>query len=234
MPENGTVVPFDSFMTKLYVDASVTFNDTTKLPGEFIIDTGSRHYVKLKQEFVDNRDIKLASTKVTAADFGLSGKAEHSRVTLPEFELGDMRFEHVKTNLIRGGDEDELWIIGSALLNQFISVVDYHSSELQLIPYPDHKFTTRFNLLGLELRKLTTGDFIVQYVMPDLVSKRQGFEVGDLVTQIDGLTAKNIDLDSWLNISATPGKHELCFTRDGAPQCKIVTAEHIQGYSDFN
>ena len=61
--------------------------------------------MKLKQEYLDNRDIDVDSRKVTAADFGLSGKAEHSRVSLPKLVLGDLTFEDVKTNL------SVLWII---------------------------------------------------------------------------------------------------------------------------
>lgn len=229
--KNSTVISFESLLTKPYIDAEITLNNNHTMTGEFIIDTGSRHYVKLKQEYLDNRDIDVDSRKVTAADFGLSGKAEHSRVSLPKLVLGDLTFEDVKTNLIRGGDEDEHWIIGSALLNQFVSIMDYHTSTLHLIPYPEHQFKTRFNLLGLELRKMTTGNFVVRYVMPDMAANGSSIKPGDVVVSINGKSTEAINSDQWLTLSDIPDTYEICFERQSKIVCDTVTSRHVVGYS---
>ena len=58
---------------------------------------------------------------------------------MPKVRLGGLDFFNVKTNLIGDldGDGDDWWIVGSALLSQFKTVIDYHSSNLHIIPYEE-------------------------------------------------------------------------------------------------
>lgn len=226
---NTQTLPFDTFMSKISIDGHIDFGNGHQIDHEFIIDTGSRHYFKLSSAYPENNEITLPSAQVTAADFGLNGKAEHQRVTLPQINLGDIQFNNIKTNIIKHDDEDELWVIGNAALNQFRTTVDYQTSNIYLEPYENQIFKSRYNLLGLEVRKLLSGNFIVRYVMPDLPAKKADFKVGDIITQVNGISAKNISKDQWLTISATPEKHEIC--RESFA-CKSVQTEHIKGYSN--
>ncbi|MEM7420408.1 MAG: retropepsin-like aspartic protease, partial [Pseudomonadota bacterium] len=82
--EKATRLDMSSFLNKISVDGELAFNDTVRVNEPFIIDTGSRHYVKLSTAYVESNDISITSRRVRAADFGLSGKVEHDRVTLPQ------------------------------------------------------------------------------------------------------------------------------------------------------
>lgn len=223
-------IPFDTFMTKISIEGNIDFGHGHQIDHEFIIDTGSRHYFKLSSEYPKTNDVKLPQAQVTAADFGLSGKAEHQRVTLPQIDLGDIEIKNVKTNIINTDDEDDYWVIGNATLNQFVTTVDYQTSKLYLTPYDNQPFHSRYNLLGLEVRKLLSGDFVVRYVMPQLPAMVSGFNVGDIITQVNGLSAKEISKDKWLSISATPGNYTLCLT---SLVCKELQSQHIKGYSQL-
>ena len=227
--DKDKAIPFETFMSKISINGDIDFGSGHTTAHDFIIDTGSRHYFKLSSQYPKANDIKLPEAQVTAADFGLSGKAEHQRVTLPHITLGDIEIEKVKTNIIKSDDEDDYWIIGNATFNQFITTLDYQTSKLYLQPYNDQAFKSRYNLLGLEVRKLLSGDFLVRYVMPELPAITSGFTAGDVITRVNGIDAKNISKDLWLSISATPGKYEIC--RESLP-CENLESKHIKGYSN--
>ena len=195
---------------------------------------GSRHYVKVDAAYIHNENIELPSQQVTAADFGLSGKTVHSRVTAPKVRFSDLTFKNVKINVIGNtdGDGDDWWVVGSALLSQFKTVIDYHSSKIHIIPYEDSIYESSYNLLGLELRKLNNGHFIVRYVFPQMPSQAFDLKVGDMITKIDGIQAKEISLENWLSITNEAGPHSICRVRE-QEECFTIVSKEIKGYSDF-
>lgn len=225
-----TELAIDTFLSKLYIDSTIDLGQGQKFEREVIIDTGSRHYVKLNNTYIKDNELRLPGKSITAVDFGLSGRAVHQRIRLPEFQMGNQVFKNTKANLIHSDEDDDYWIIGSALLNQYISIVDYHSEKLFLKPYPGHEFKTRFNLIGLELRKIRSGEFVVRYVFPDTNTAKQDIKEGDLITQINGIDASEISLERWLEFSAKPQQFELCRKRK-VKKCMQMTSEPIKGYS---
>ncbi len=226
--KDTTALPFDTFMSKISVKGTIDFGKEQKTNHDFIIDTGSRNYLKLSSAFIESEEISLPSGRVRGADFGLSGKAEHQRVTLPSLQLGGLTLNKVKTNIIHTDDEDDYWVIGNAMLNQYKTTVDYQTSTLFLAAYEHSPFTSRYNLLGLEVRKLLSGNFIVRYVMPDLPGNVAGFKSGDIITQVNGAPAKNISKEDWLSMSSTPGKYKVCRQ---SLDCRMLQAKHIVGFS---
>jgi len=228
-------VPIDVTLSKLYIESELDFGNGQKFDQELIIDTGSRHYLKVNAAFVHNELAGLSQPQVTAADFGLSGRAVHKRITLPNLKLSSLVLDDVKTNIIGSidDDEDEFWVVGSALLNQFKTVIDYHTSKLHILPYKDSEFKSNYNLLGLELRKLKSGNFIVRYVFPQMASHSVDIKEGDIISQIDGKPAKEINLENWLSISNNAGSHEICRIRN-VEKCFSLESRHIQGYSDIH
>lgn len=225
--EKATRLDMSSFLNKISVDGELAFNDTVRVNEPFIIDTGSRHYVKLSTAYVESNDISITSTRVRAADFGLSGKVEHDRVTLPQLALGDIKIDNVKVNLIPSDDEDDWWVLGNALMNQFKTVIDYNNNAFYL--EPQKPFVTDYNLLGLELRKIRSGDFVVRYVFPNLPATETDLQVGDIVTHIDEKAAASISLSDYNDLASMSGAHQVCISRDSA--CFTIHAKSIAGYS---
>ncbi len=230
IPESAVSLPIDTFFSKLYIESTIDMGNNQILDHELIIDTGSRHYLKLNNTYMQDNDIKLPGTSITAVDFGLSGRAIHQRITVPNLSLAELSINNVKTNMIKSDDDDNFWIVGSALLNQYISIIDYQNEQLHLFAYPNTEFRSRYNLLGLELRKTTGGEFVVRYLFPDIVSKQSGIKEGDLITRIDGKNSQDISLEDWLDITNTVGEHELCWQREELV-CRVFMAEPIVGYS---
>lgn len=226
--DNAQHLELDEFFNKISIRGELAFNKEHIAEGKFTIDTGSRHYVKLSAAYPQDNDIKIASGRVTAADFGLSGKVEHERVILPSLTLGDIKLNNIKVNLIPGKDEDDWWIIGNGLMNQFKTVIDYQNSAFYLVPR--QKFITDYNLVGLELRKIRSGEFVVRYVFPQLPASTLDIVVGDLVTKIDHESASSISLSEYNDIASEVGEHQICIQRQN--QCFVFEAQHIKGYSE--
>lgn len=222
----------DTFLSKISIEGTLVFNEENKATGDFIIDTGSRHYLKISSQFTENRNITIDSAKITAADFGLNGKVEHERVSLPALKLGKLNIPNIKTNLIPSKDEDEddFWVIGNALLNQYKTVIDYPNDKMFLEPQDQLK--VRYNLLGLELRKIRSGEFVIRYIFPEFPANKHDLKVGDLITNLDHISAKKLSMSDALNISATPGIKQVCIARGNA--CFNILAQHIAGYSNHH
>lgn len=175
----------------------------------------------------------MPSPQITAADFGLSGQTIHPGVTVPKVRLSDLAFTHVKTNVIGDidGEGDDWWILGNGLLNQFKTVIDYYSSKIHIIPYEDSTYKSLYNLLGLELRKLKNGHFIVRYVYPQMASQEFDIKKGDFISKIDGEPTKEISLGRWLSITDQAGSHLICRVRE-QEKCFRIVSKEIAGYSD--
>ncbi|MDO6695426.1 aspartyl protease family protein [Aliiglaciecola sp. 3_MG-2023] len=221
-------MPISVSFSKLSIDATVEFNQSTKLQREVLIDTGSRHYFKMSAAFPIENDIALPTKKIMAADFGMSGMTEHQRVTIPAIHFQSLQINGVKTNLIPSDDEDDWWVIGSALMNQFITVIDYHNHQFIMRAYPQHVFASRYNLAGVELRKLQNGNFVVRYVTAGLPAEVSGLQAGDEIISINQIPAIQISEQQWIELNATPGSRQMCVrNRD----CISYVSQHILGYS---
>lgn len=227
-----TSLPIDVFFGKLYINSSIDLGKDQVFEHELIIDTGSRHYLKLNEMYLSDHEYMLPSPSITAADFGVSGRAIHQRITVPQLGLGELKFDHVKANIIKSDDDDNFWVIGSALMNQFITVIDYPTETLHIIEYPESTFKSKYNLLGLELRKILSGEFVVRYVFPDIVSNSSDIKEGDLITSINGIKSQDISLEDWLKITASAGEHQICRQRVEVI-CTALMANPIEGYSQL-
>lgn len=223
-------IPFEVFFSKISIPVNADFGDEQTVQQDFLIDTGSRHYAKVSAAYVKN-NLKLTRPTVQAADFGLSGKTEHQRTTISGLKFGQHLYPNVKVNLIGpDDDEDENWIIGSALLNHQTYIIDYHSNMLYLLPSDRQGVQSKYNLLGLELRKLLDGRFVVRYVMPHMATAEMDFAVDDVIYQINDQPASDYTLVDWLALSAKPGEYKICRERT-TKACFTVHSSHITGYS---
>jgi len=229
--DHHSVLPIEIFLSKLYIPLTIDFGRNQIHEHDVIIDTGSRHYLKLSSSFIPEHDI-TTNTKITAADFGLSGLAEHQRIAVDEVKIGNNVFGKTKVNLINSDedDPDDWWVIGNALLSKQTYTVDYFSNKLILDKPYDASKTSRFNLLGLELRKTRQGSFIVRYVFPNLPASNQPIKVGDRISSINGKSATDLTEEDWLDITNTLGTHQICLA-ESRNRCFQLDAVPIQGYS---
>jgi predicted aspartyl protease len=225
-PEDIAVELSLSF-SKISVPVTLHFNRQQQLTKEVMVDTGSRHYLKLNSALLADEHIRLPAQQITAADFGLSGRVVHQRVTVPQLQLGSLAMGPLPANVIPSDDEDDWNIIGSALLNQYVSTIDYHSMRLYLRPVPGAPFRALYNLAGIEMRKLQDGHFVIRYLFPDLPAAQSKLKEGDIIQRINGKSAVDYSEDDWLLLNNQPQQLELCT----AQLCADFNTRQIAGYS---
>ncbi len=226
---NAQVLKFDRFFGKISIMAQVDFGQNHRAKQELVIDTGSRHYLKMSSAYHQAMDIPAPKTTVTAADFGLSGKAVHQRFALNQLSLGDIKLNHIKTNLIKSEDADDWWVLGNATMGQFVTTIDYLSDTLYLQQVTE--FKSRFNLLGLELRKIRSGDYVVRYIMPQMAAANADIKVGDIVWQFNEKPAKEVSTEQMLELANTQGNQKLCVRRSQKEKCIDLQLKPVMAYS---
>ncbi|MEP0357421.1 retropepsin-like aspartic protease [Paraglaciecola sp.] len=220
--------PFDTFFGKISFKAKITFEDHI-LERDIILDTGSRYHMSINDAyFHDNDEKAFPSPSVQSAGYSLSGLATHHKANTPSVEVESLKFMNVVTNIIQE-DEDDFWTLGSALLSQYEIIVDYPNMQLGFIAREGQSFKSQYNLVGLELRKLQNGNFIVGYSSPDLPSSSLGFEVGSEINLINGVNAQDISVDQWLELASKEGVFQFCLVNtDTCPEVEVFS---IEGFS---
>lgn len=219
-------IPFGTFFGKISFPVKITFNDHI-LERDVILDTGSRYHMSINDTYFDG-DKEFPQLTIQSAGYSLSGMALHKKANTPMVEVGNLKLNNVVTNIIRE-DEDDFWTLGSALLSQFEIVVDYPNKKLGFLPRDGAKFQSQYNLSGLELRKLNSGNFIIGYISPDLEANNLGFNIGEEISSINGKNSKNITVDEWLRMASVEGRLEFC--NSTLNTCKSMEARAIEGFS---
>jgi hypothetical protein len=219
-------VPFDTFFGKISFPAKITFSDHV-LERDIILDTGSRYHMSINDAYFGD-DKVFPSPAIQSAGYSLSGMATHFKANTPLVEVGNIKFANVVTNIIQE-DEDDFWTLGSSLLSQYEIVIDYPNMRLGFIQREGHSFTSQYNLLGLELRKLQNGNFVVVYSSPDLPAKELNFKIGTEINKINGIKAEFYTVDKWLDLASREGLFEFCVHESEV--CKEVSATPIVGFS---
>lgn len=215
--QNEQMQPFTISWRKVVVQSSLQFNSQTRIDKELLLDTGSRHYLKINQAYLDNQHIQLDGKLREGADFGMSGRHSNQRGKITALQLGDQTMAQVPVNILPADDEDDWWLVGSGVLMQHRLVLDYLSQRWLLQPLPQQPFQARFNLTGLELRKLQSGRFIVR---DNLNPALQGWlKVGDEVLQMNGIASADISKLAWLDLSSKAGSLTLC---RAAADCRSI------------
>lgn len=224
--KNTTWTPFDTFFGKISFPAKITFSDH-ELERDIILDTGSRYHMSINDGYFDG-DKRFPTPTIESAGYSLSGMAIHRKANTPSVEVGDLKFTNVVTNIIEE-DEDDFWTLGSALLSQYEIIVDYPKRRLGFVQRPGHVFKSQYNLVGLELRKLQNGNFVVVYTSPDLPARSLDFAIGTEVTHVNGKPSNSIAIDEWLSMASNEGVFEFCITQNY--RCETVYASPIRGFS---
>lgn len=219
-------VPFDTFFGKISFPVKITFSDHV-LERDVILDTGSRYHMSINDAYFDG-DKLFPNPVIRSAGYSLSGMASHVKANTPLVEVGDLRFSNVLTNIIEE-EEDDFWTLGSALLSQYEIIVDYPKMKLGFVSRKGHAFKSQHNLLGLELRKLQNGNFLVVYTSPDLPATSLNFDIGTEISRINGVKSQDITVDEWLELVSKEREFEFCLHL--STQCERVESKLIPGLS---
>ena len=216
--ENDVVVSMEKSWGKYTIEAGVSLSQNETKPVEMIVDSGSRNYIKLNKELMD--ELTANTPLITAADFGLSGRNIHQRAKINGIQIGDLRAKNIRANFIHDDDDDDItYIVGNGLLNQFIVTYDMPKEKLYLRKTAKSEQPSKFNLVGIQLRKTRSGMFIVRNVIPELPASRFDFQEGDLISSVDGIPSSSLTLADWISRSAENRNINICRLRNTQTSC---------------
>ncbi|MCW8876239.1 MAG: hypothetical protein OQK51_04195, partial [Kangiellaceae bacterium] len=78
---------------------------------------------------------------------------------------------------------------------------------------------SKFNLVGIQLRKTLSGMFVIRNIIPELPAAGFDFQEGDLVSSIDGISSSNLTLANWISRSAENRSINVCRVRNTQTSC---------------
>jgi hypothetical protein len=209
--------------TRFLVNADMDFGNNQIVNKDIIIDTGSRNYLNVNGTYLTNNDIINSQASYQSADFGLSGMSLKERTTIDKLKFSNAVFKNVRTNISKTDDEDDMWYVGSALFRQFSLILDYPNERVLLDGFNNSLYHSRYNLLGLELRKLSNGNFIIKYIMPKSAAATKVFAVGQEIISINRQHSQQITLEDWLQLTSEPGVYEICINE--ALKCYTIESD---------
>ncbi|WP_164503646.1 aspartyl protease family protein [Pleionea sediminis] len=211
-------VVLESSWGKYYIQAEIELTSDSYQPVEMIVDSGSRNYIKLNKSML--KSLNTSTPRVTAADFGLSGRNVHERALIPGIKVGNQEAKQIRANFIHDDDDDDItYILGNAFLNHFIVTFDVKNESMYFRHGTQLEKLSKFNLIGLQLRKTQSGLFVVRNIIPQLPAARLDFEEGDLISSIGGVPAVDMSLSDWITRSSLEESIEICRIRKSDERC---------------
>lgn len=224
-PTGAKVVPF-----KLYENSIPAVDgEIAGVKGIFLIDLGDRSSLTLFGPFwrAHRLDRVFGPGIVAITGYGVGGPVKAEVVRVPEFTMAGVRVRGVvaRLSLQKGGEFDTSALagsIGTGVLKRFNVIFEYPLRRILLQQEPTRDVPDEADRSGLWLGRSGNG-FEVFDVVPNSPAARGGIKKGDIVTAIDGVPTKQLDLFATREKLKSPGKKVDSFTiRDGS-NSKVVS-----------
>ena len=223
----GTPIPF-----KFYAHMPQVLGHLDGRQGLFNIDTGSRVELTLTAPFVDQERLRLAYPHgISITDgWGVGGPSRSYVVRASEFDLGDIKILDPVVGLSgshHGSFSDASYQgnVGSGLLKRFVATFAYDSQTLYLKPtaHLDQDIGA-FDRVGMWLNR-AEGGVSVMDLAPGGPAEAGGLKVGDLITDIEGVSVHAdtlSDIRRFLKLVPIGTPVGMTVRRDGASRWLIL------------
>jgi hypothetical protein len=192
----GIAVPF-----VFYQHLPQVKGDFEGVPGMFDIDTGSRVELTLTKPFVEAHDLTSKHPKgVLAVDgWGVGGPSRSYVTRGGWFDLGPVRIDGLVASFGTQGkgafsDPNYQGNVGSGLLKRYRVTFDYDHQLMYLQPLqPPPTDVAVFDRAGFWINQSPAG-FKIMDLTAGGAAAASGLKVGDEITAVDGVAAKDVDL----------------------------------------
>jgi hypothetical protein len=164
---------------------------------------------------------------VAITGYGLGGPVKGELVRVPEFAMGGVRVRGIvaRLSLQKAGDFNTSALagtIGSGILKRFRLTFDYPRRRMLLQQEPSRDVPDEADRSGLWLGR-SGSDFEVLDVVPNSPAARSNMRKGDIVTAVDGVPTKRVDLFALREALKSPGKKAESFTIKDGRHSRVVT-----------
>ena len=184
------------------VRVSLTFNAKTPVvpaaadgtAGRFAVDTGSTGALTLRRAFVEDHGLEAHHpSALRIKSIGAAGPFETILMRLDRFDIGESRIDRPATRFASIEKEglpftDVDGSIGYEILRQFVITFDYRRSELWFERSSAFGTRTGQGGAGFQAVRMEGAGFGVTTVLPNTAAAVAGLQVGDVITEVDGLS----------------------------------------------
>ena len=203
--------------------------------GRFVVDTGSSGALTLRREFVEAHDLQARhSAALRIKSVGAARPFDAILVRLDRFDIAGSWIERPATRFaaIRGEGlpfTDADGSIGYEILRQFVITFDYPRHELWLEHSSAFGTRTGEGSAGFQAIKVEGGGFSVITVVPNTPAAAAGIRVGDLITDVDGLSTRSMSFSDFAGLMRrTAGTSlQLNTVRDGVARPVTLTLKDV-------
>ena len=205
IPASGFRPPAGAVAIPITMDRSATpsakvrirFGGTDPVEATLMIDTGASYYdLVLLKPFVDANRVgdRIGAVLPRFSDSpGMTiGAGRASAVTLGPFEITGPVAALIATP--SGATFSVDGLLGTGFLRLFTLTFDYGRQQLWLRPNGRPTGPQPFDASGIELRPTEAHEFAIVAIAPDSAASIAGLHVGDLLKQVDGRPARDMNL----------------------------------------
>ncbi|UCD16352.1 MAG: aspartyl protease family protein, partial [Candidatus Zixiibacteriota bacterium] len=167
--------------------------------GQGMVDVGSPHGVVLPLSYVDRiygyRLSQLIAANGEMARWPQSKDMRNYLGRLKSLTIGSLEIENVPVVF---ADVDDI-LIGREILEQFVSVINYPTDQMLIIPNKESRFQNNLFSFGLRCKRDDEGKLIVRGLWADAPAHRAGILVNDEILKID---SRDVSTYSKSNLAA--------------------------------
>ena len=186
---DGAEIPMEpASFASWTVPGTLEMTDGSMIPLSLMLDLGDLHPLSLTTGPTYGIEVPEKAIE-TSLGFGVQGEITGHMGRVARVRLGPYEIENVLAGFKSPGEDgrtDDDAYIGFGLLSRFNVIFDYPGRRMFI--EPNHRYSDPFeySMTGMLLRKGPGGSLAVVRVYPDSPAAEAGFEVGDLVTHVDG------------------------------------------------
>ena len=203
--------------------------------GRFVVDTGSTGALTLRRAFVEDHGLGARHpSALRIKSIGAAGPFETILMRLDRFDIAESRIDRPATRFASIDKEglpftDIDGSIGYEILRQFVITFDYRRGELWF--ERSRAFGTRTGQggAGFQAVRMEGAGFGVTTVVPNTAAADAGLQVGDVITEIDGLSTVPMSQGEFAERMRRPVGTlvRLGTVRDGAPRPVALTLKDV-------
>jgi PDZ domain/Aspartyl protease len=224
-PADAKVIPFG-----LYENAiPVVGGEIAGIKGRFLVDLGDRSSLTLFGPFWRAHHLQrmFGPGVVAITGYGLGGPIKGELIRVPEFTLAGIPVRGIvaRLSLQRSGVFNSSALagsIGTGILKRFHVTFDYPRRRMLLAEEPGRDVPDEADRSGLWLGHKGR-EFEVFDVVPKSPAARGGIRKGDIITAINGVPTKRLDLFAVRDELKSPGEHTDSFTFARGGRRRVVT-----------
>ena len=205
------------------------------IEGRFVVDTGSTGALTLRRAFVEDHGLDARHpSALRIKSIGAAGPFETILMRLDRFDIAGSRIDRPATRYASIGQQglpftDIDGSIGYEILRQFVITFDYRGGEVWFERSSAFGTRTGQGGAGFQAVRMEGAGFGVTTVLPDTAAAAAGLQVGDVITEVDGLSTVSMNQGEFAERMRRPVGTlvRLGTVRDGALRAIVLTLKDV-------